>query len=58
MEATLTAEFEASPAAPESVVRRGLLFRAGSYPDKEFSLTPEEMADEKANGKRPAGVAD
>lgn len=44
MEATLPAEF--GPAAGgETVVRRGLLFRAGSYPDKNFDLTPEEMAD-------------
>lgn len=29
--------------APQMVIRRGLLFRSGDYPDKEFSMTPDEL---------------
>ncbi len=34
----------ATPAVGEEwVVRKGLIFRAGSYPDKSFEMTPEEL---------------
>jgi len=39
-----TTTTEIIPADPEWVERRGLIFKFGSYPDKGFSLTPEEYA--------------
>jgi hypothetical protein len=33
------------PLGTDSVVRRGLIFRAGDYPDKKYSMTAAELAD-------------
>jgi hypothetical protein len=41
---TFTADFDGPATADASmVVRTGKLFQAGDYPDKSFSMTPEEM---------------
>lgn len=54
---TLTAEFDLAtgehPAiiASDIVTRKGKIFEAGDYPDKQFAITPEELAAAAADFK-------
>lgn len=38
-----SAELVEVPQDKDVVIRRGLIFRAGDYPDKQFNLTPKEL---------------
>jgi hypothetical protein len=43
------------PLGTDSIVRRGLIFRAGDYPDKQYSMTAAELVD-AAKDFRPVPI--